>query len=99
MAEEFEALDVVAGQAFWLETVKKVAAQVAVARSRFEHVVEADQHRVAHSNHSAFPPATPVQACGSVGASQAAPLADIRNHEQVQTGEELQGERSHRHEA
>ena len=62
MAEEFQALDVVAGQAFRLETVKKVAAQVVVAGSCFEHVIEDHEHRVAHSNQSAFPPATACQA-------------------------------------
>ena len=35
----------------------------------------------------------------SVGASPAAPLGGIRQHEQVQTGEKLQGERDHRQEA
>ena len=32
----------------------------------------------------------------SVGASPAAPLGGIRQHEQVQTGEQEQGEREHR---
>jgi hypothetical protein len=35
----------------------------------------------------------------SLGASPAAPLGGIRQHEQVQTGEQLQGEREHRQEA
>jgi hypothetical protein len=35
----------------------------------------------------------------SVGASPATPLRNIRQHEQVQTGEKLQGEREHRQEA
>src|SRR5258707_1876599 len=38
-------------------------------------------------------------AARSVGASPAAPLGGIRQHEQVQTGEQLQGEREHRQEA
>ena len=35
----------------------------------------------------------------SVGASPAAPPGGIRQHEQVQTGEQEQGEREHRQEA
>jgi hypothetical protein len=35
----------------------------------------------------------------SVGASHAAPLGGIRQHEQIQTGDKLQGERDHRQEA
>jgi hypothetical protein len=38
-------------------------------------------------------------AAHSVGASPAAPLGGIRQHEQVQTGKQEQGEREHRQEA
>src|SRR5215470_17073075 len=38
------------------------------------------------------------QAVRSVGASPAAPLGSIRQHEQVQTGDQEQGEREHRQE-
>src|ERR1700688_119140 len=53
-----------------------------------------------------WPPPSPLptghrRAAGarSLGASPAAPLGGIRQHEQVQTGELLQGEREHRQEA
>jgi hypothetical protein len=38
-------------------------------------------------------------AAHSVGALRAAPLSGIRQHEQVQAGEKLQGERDHRQES
>src|SRR5439155_1949931 len=53
--EIFQALDVVTSQAFGLETVEEVSAQVLVGRTFFEHMVEDHQNRVADRDQSALP--------------------------------------------
>src|SRR5207249_4609479 len=55
VTEIFQALDVIPGQAFGLETVEEVSAQVFVGRAIFEHMVENHQHRVPHRDQSPLP--------------------------------------------
>src|SRR5438094_4702172 len=55
VTEIFQALDVIPGQAFGLETVEEVSAQVLVGRAIFEHMVENHQHRVPHRDQSPLP--------------------------------------------
>jgi len=55
VTEIFQALDVIPGQAFGLETVEEVSAQVLVGRTFLEHMVEDHQHRMPHRDQSALP--------------------------------------------
>src|SRR5216117_1181969 len=65
VTEIFQALDVIPGQAFGLETVEEVSAQVFVGRAIFEHMVENHQHRVPHRDQSPLPAPASCQEAGS----------------------------------
>jgi hypothetical protein len=54
MTKLLEAIDVITGEAFGFEAVKKVAAQIRILSTLFQEIVENYQHGMPDGDESAF---------------------------------------------